>query len=906
MNPIQKITALGQSIWLDSIQRSWLEDGRLEEMIARGDIRGLTSNPSIFQQAIANSADYDTALTAMAWAGWTSEKILWELASEDIRRACDLLMPLYEESNGGDGFVSLEEDPLIAHDTDASVSQAQQLWARIGRPNLLVKIPATREGIPAIQRSIAEGVNVNVTLVFSLARYQEVIEAYLAGLEARSSAGRPIDHIASVASFFVSRLDTKIDGWLPPRSPLRGKAAIANARLAYQHFIRATSSERWKSLAAKGARIQRPLWASTSTKNPAYPDTLYIDSLIGEHTVNTVPPATIEAVKDHGTAAHSILDGVEQADELPVQLADAGISLERATSELEAEGVKAFADAWVGLIHSIDARRSAAVQQLGPLADRVAARVVSLEAESAPRRVWQRDPSLWATDEAGQEEVRRRLGWLDLPEASRAVLPEMRRFAEAAEREGVRHHVLLGMGGSALAPEVFSAEFAGRRNRLTVLDSTNPDEIRAAASAVLPPETLYLVSSKSGDTAEVLALLDYFYAHAGEDGSRFAAITDPGTRLEELARTRRFRQVFLADPSVGGRYSALSVFGLLPATLVGADPQRLLERATWMRAQCLEGVPAARNPGLVLGAVLGEGALSGRDKLILLCDDRDRPLAAWLEQLVAESTGKKGRGLIPIVGGRPRDPASYSNDSLFVCLYRDEQPIAAIEPLRSAGHPVVMLGISSAYDIGAEIFRWEFATAMACHILGVNAFDQPDVQDTKVRTRESLIRLIETGVMTGAFYGESGAHIRTTSRQQPADMSIKTAAAALLSASGAAAFLAVNAYVERNDVNMGRLRELQALLAARSGRPVSLGVGPRFLHSTGQLQKGGPAGGLMLQITAACQQDLPVPTQELTFAQLEAAQAAGDFEALASKGRVVFWIHLDSAARLAEVLEAFL
>src|SRR5271157_4608950 len=328
---IEKLTSLGQSLWLDNIQRRQLENGELKTMIERGDIRGMTSNPTIFNHAISKSQDYDSALVPLAWAGWDAEKIFWELAIEDIRAACDLFSPLYEETNGGDGYVSIEVSPTIAHDTEATAAQAQQLWARVARPNLMVKIPATKEGIPAIRRAIAVGVNVNVTLIFSLKRYAEVMEAYLSGLEDHLAAGHSIDHIASVASFFVSRLDTKIDPKLPDGLPLHGQAAIANAKLAYYEFMKTFTGRRWENLKVKGARVQRPLWASTSTKNPAYPDTMYVDELIGPDTVDTVPPQTLDAFRDHGKAAPTLEAGLDEAHHIFDELKAVGIDMKAVT-----------------------------------------------------------------------------------------------------------------------------------------------------------------------------------------------------------------------------------------------------------------------------------------------------------------------------------------------------------------------------------------------------------------------------------------------------------------------------------------------------------------------------------------------------------------------------------------------
>lgn len=357
MNPIQELTALGQSIWYDNIQRELLENGELAAMIERGDIRGVTSNPSIFQNAIANSNDYDDALKPLLADGWDAEKIFWELAVKDIQDACDIFAPLYKESEGSDGYVSLEVSPYLANDSEGTITQAKELWTRVNKPNLMIKIPATKAGLPAIRQAIAAGINVNVTLIFSIARYREVMDAYLAGLEDRVLAKESIADVHSVASFFISRLDSIIDDQLPENSPLRGKIAIANAKLAYEAFGQVFSEARFGKLQLVQANYQRPLWASTSTKNPAYPDTLYIDELIGPATVNTVPPKTLDAFKDHGMAAATLKADLDEAKKSVADLASAGISLDDATQHLEDAGVKSFADAFTSLLQTIKDRK---------------------------------------------------------------------------------------------------------------------------------------------------------------------------------------------------------------------------------------------------------------------------------------------------------------------------------------------------------------------------------------------------------------------------------------------------------------------------------------------------------------------------------------------------------------------
>jgi transaldolase len=366
-NPLQELTALGQSVWLDYIRRGMLESGELERMIPLRALRGVTSNPSIFEQAIARSDDYDRALEELTDPGADAKRVYELLAIDDIRRAADLFRAVYDESDGTDGFVSLEVSPELAHDTDGTLEEARRLWGEVDRPNLMVKVPGTEEGLPAIEALIAEGINVNVTLLFSLAGYERVMEAYLRGLERRSSAGGALDRVASVASFFISRVDTAVDAELRTRveaaasaqeeerlRSLFGKAAVANAKLAYARFREIFDGERFGRLRASGARVQRPLWASTSTKNPSYRDVVYVEELIGPDTVNTMPLATVEAFADHGEARRTVDAHPEAVQEDLAALADAGIDLDAVTRKLQVDGVEAFASSFRLLLESVE------------------------------------------------------------------------------------------------------------------------------------------------------------------------------------------------------------------------------------------------------------------------------------------------------------------------------------------------------------------------------------------------------------------------------------------------------------------------------------------------------------------------------------------------------------------------
>ena len=359
VTPLHELHALGQSVWLDYIRRGILDNGELEEMIRRYDLRGVTSNPSIFQQAIGQSDDYDDAFDLLAADGAEAGEAYEELAVEDIRRACELFRGVYDAAEGADGFVSLEVSPELAHDADATVEEARRLWGAVGQPNLMIKVPGTDAGLPAIEQLLAEGMNVNVTLLFSVESHERVMEAFVRALERRLAEGKPLGHVASVASFFVSRVDSAVDAALErigteEALALRGRAAVANATLAYERFQQVFSGPRWEPLAAAGAQVQRPLWASTSTKNPEYRDVIYVEELIGPHTVNTMPLATVEAFADHGVARRTVDTEVEDARAELAALARVGIDMDAVTAELQRDGVEKFAASFRDLLRGVD------------------------------------------------------------------------------------------------------------------------------------------------------------------------------------------------------------------------------------------------------------------------------------------------------------------------------------------------------------------------------------------------------------------------------------------------------------------------------------------------------------------------------------------------------------------------
>ena len=875
MTRIHSIAALGQSIWLDYIRRSFLASGGMQAAIDNG-VTGVTSNPTIFDKAISGSDDYDADLARLAAEGQTVDGAYETLAVADIRLAADLLRPVYDRTEAADGYVSLEVSPKLAYDTAGTIAEARRLFALVDRPNLMIKIPATLAGIPAIEAVIAAGINVNATLIFSLDHYTAAASAYIAGLERLAAVGGDLRRVSSVASFFVSRVDTLVDQLLEPRSSdssrsiqnLLGRAAVANSKLAYSRFKQLFAGGRWEVLAAQGARVQRPLWASTSTKNPSYPDTIYVDNLIGPHTVNTLPQATYDAVLDRGLVALTLEAGLDEARAHLARLAELGIDLDAVTAKLQTDGVAAFAQSFDSLLGSISSKLP--IQNPKSKIQNHKRALANLAHDQVIPRIWAGDHTVWKPDPAG---IADRLGWLRCPAAMPADLPRLEAFAGSIRDAGYTHALLLGMGGSSLAPELFSALFSASGGlSLAVLDSTVPGAVLAHARRLDPARTLFVVSTKSGTTVETLSFFKYFYnwtvaaLGAGRAGDHFVAITDPGSKLADLAARLHFRDTFLNDPEVGGRNSALSFFGLVPAALVGVDLPRLLDSAAAMAAACGPAVPVEDNPAACLGVAMAASAMAGRDKLTFVAPPHLAGFCDWAEQLVAESTGKEGKGILPVVGEPLGAPDAYGDDRLFVYL-GDHAGLSL--------QPAVRVDWPDLYDLGGQFFLWEMATAVAGHRLGINPFDQPNVEAAKVLARRLVAEYNEKGALPAAFAAQLDAIAFSSFLDQarPGD------------------YVAVQAYLQPTAKTTAALQAFRARLRERTHLAVTLGYGPRYLHSTGQLHKGDAGRGLFIQLTAADPEDAPIPDEpgspasSLTFGLLKTAQALGDAQALAAAGR---------------------
>jgi len=865
------LTAAGTSVWLDQIRRSTIEGGELERMVAEDSLRGVTSNPAIFEKAILGSPDYDGELRDGAQDGLSARELYRRIAVRDVQLAADVLRPVHEGAGGADGFVSLEVAPRLAHDTEGTLEQARLYWGLVDRPNLMIKIPATEAGLPAIETALYEGMHVNVTLLFSVAAYRGVMEAFLRAMERRREAGRPLDR-HSVASFFVSRVDTEVDKRLEAlgRPELAGRAGLANARAAYTAFREVFGGERFAALRDAGCPVQRPLWASTGVKNPHYPETLYVDGLVGPDTVNTMPLPTLLAAAEHATVSEPTAALDPTAD--LTALAEAGIDLADVTDTLLQEGIAAFVTPMNKLLDGIERRREAVVtgrpetidadlpaELEAPVAERAKA---AAEADVA-RRIWRKDATLWASE--GTAEIANRLGWLTIADKMLEDASQLREFAEGCVAEGLTDVVLLGMGGSSLAPEVFRRSYRAVPTglELHVLDSTEPLEITAVRDSIDVARTLFLVSTKSGGTIETRTLFEYFHG-LQPDGRHFVAITDPGSSLLELADEHGFRRAFVNDPDIGGRYSALSYFGLVPAALAGVDIEAVLQASAVAEQNCADYADPEANSGLWLGLALGELARRGRDKLTFVVDAPIASFGVWVEQLIAESTGKEGRGILPVADEPLLGSEHYGHDRVFVHLRNTDAPSdaereAKLASLAADGHPTLTLDIAGADDLGRLFFFAEFATAVVGWVLGINPFDQPNVQEAKDNTQ----RVLDEGTPSDLAEGD---------------------VARLLDGLAPPNYVAIMGYLPYSDAvdaAVGRLREA---IVSRYGVATTFGYGPRFLHSTGQLHKGGPKTGRFLQLVHDSEEDLDIPGRAFGFRTLISAQADGDLQTLGSHG----------------------
>ncbi len=924
-----KLFKKGVSVWLDNIQRGELQNGKIAALISDSTIRGMTTNPSIFKKSIVASSDYDNALIPLALSGKEAAEIYSTLTIEDIRDAADLFRDLYVSSDGTDGFVSIEVNPTLAHDCEKTIEDGKALWKAVNRPNLMIKVPATEEGIPAITELIASGINVNATLIFSPERYIDVAEAYLIGLQQRIDKGLSIQNIRSVASVFVSRVDTKVDKILKEKEcgdeSLYRMTGVRNAQKIYNIYLSMFEGEQFAGIKDLGGSAQRVLWASTGVKDPQLTEPFYVEALVGANTVNTVPEKTLKALAEPVFIKQTLPVSDEEVAAYFAKLSEVGVDMNSVYTDLENEGIQAFVKDYTAVIEEIGNRSQAIRSDAQGIAEDVAKCTEEFEKNSIMPRIFAKDPTVWTFNTQGFAEIRNRLGWLDTFNNTLNNVADYAALHDELKAEGIERILLLGMGGSSLAPEVISTVFGANTDpligvgdtknpysgnrftdltdlKLQILDSTDPVQVRESREVNDPRKTVYIVSSKSGGTAEVKAFLDYYYGQAQEllganAGSHFIAITDPGTGLEKTAKDLNFRKVFLADSSVGGRFSALTAFGMVPAVLMGLDAKKIAAKVGRIMKICSASTPVTRNEGAGLGIFIGAAAKAGRDKLTIFTDPEFATLGSWLEQLIAESSGKEGKGIVPIdlEPSSLMDDVEYGSDRCFVYVNSCGSRAAEIEKIRQQGHPVYEIAIKDQYDLFAEFYRWEIAVAVACSILGVNAFDQPNVQDSKTRTVAKINEYHEKGELAdlAPIWKTDGAEVYGVNTD--ADFSKCGSLEEVLNtfaktAQNGVDYIAINAYLPRDAATVTSLQKLRAGISMASGCATTLGFGPRFQHSTGQLHKGGANHGLFIQIVSDSNEDYVIPNEDMTFGVLERAQSLGDLESLTVNGRRVIRI----------------
>ncbi len=893
----RKFKKIYQSLWLDSISRDIILNRTLSNLIEKYEITGLTSNPTIFENAILNSSLYNDSIKIAIKKFKNEEDIAYSLMIEDIQRACDLFKKTYETTNGNDGYVSIEIPPTI-NEKSKMIECAEKIYDMVSRSNLMIKIPATESGIQAGEELLKRGININMTLIFSPQFYSRVADAYISAMKWRLENGLDCN-VFSVASFFVSRIDTEVSKEIdriamqvndPDKKNeilmLKGRAAISISLLVYEIYLKKFFGEGFEKYKNASVKPQKLLWASTSTKDPSFRDTLYVDELCLPNTINTLPLNTIFAFFSHGMINLEDIDTrINQAKQIYKQIEKAGIVWEDVFERLLSDGIKRFVDSYNKILNAIRIK----IKETDVSTPSIQIYNLSIEQtmneiknKQFVKRLFSKDPTLWKKDTKTAKHIINSLGWLDIASEMKKNIGEIIKLRDEIIKEGFKYAVLLGMGGSSLSSEVILSIFGNHRKiNFYVVDSTNPDWIARILSAIKIEKTLFIVSSKSGTTLETISHFKYFYSllkkKTKKAGRNFIAITDSSTPLEEIARKYSFRKIFINPSDIGGRFSVFSYFGVVPASFTGCNIEKLIEKADKARKDLV----AENSRSIALGCFLGKAFLSGRDKLTLILPKKLERFGLWVEQLIAESTGKDGKGIVPIVDTELLNPDSYSNDRLFVIVnfsnfYENEQHI---NKLISNGHPVLRIYIDDIYEIFTEFYIWEVATALVGHIMGINPFDQPDVQFTKDFTKKIL----------------EAKNLKTKPDLKIKDIEIHSANITIntnepllwqmLKNTCEDGYFSLCAYIDENKKNDLMMKKIKRLLTEDLGITSLCVYGPRYLHSIGQLFKGGANNGVFLILTYKPKKDIKIIGEDLSFDRICKSQARGDFLAMKEKQR---------------------
>ena len=926
MDLINNLTKINQSLWLDHISRDILLSNKLNELVKNYQILGLTSNPTIFEEALTNSNVYDESIKIL-YSRNTKDltQIAYSLMIEDIQRACDIFKEIYEKSNKDDGYVSIEIAPNIK-EKEKIITEAENLWKQIGRENLMIKIPSDKDGIEAMYELIKKGINVNMTLIFSPHIYRKVAEKYIEAIKWRYENNLDTN-VFSVASFFVSRIDTYIDKKLDeiaitnPKEKekilsLKGKTAISIALLTYSIYKELL--QEFRDFANKGFKMQKLLWASTSTKNPSYKDTLYADELCLNNTINTLPLKTLFSFFNHGNInLENIEERIKKANQHIENIKSLNISLEKMYNELFIDGMKKFNQSYENLLKKIEEKLTKITKS------KTVASIYNCDIESYKdelinikfiENLFKKNPKLWKKEKEHIEIIKNSLGWVDVPFYMKNKIKEINEFRDEIINDGFKFCVILGMGGSSLACEVIRSLFEKKSQIKTfVLDTTNPDWIGDVYKAIDIRKTLFIFASKSGSTVEPNSQFKFFYNNLKKKvknpSANFIAITDKNTPLEELAKKYKFRKIFINPQDIGGRFSSLSYFGILPSSLMGVDIERFLDTAI----ETIEKIKKENeNCASMLGCFLSANYLNGKDKLTLILPKGFERFGLWIEQLIAESTGKEGKGIVPVIENEIKTPDKYMQDRMFVSIeYRGfllPKNEEKINFLITNKNPVFKIYIDDIYDLARLFYIWEIATAIAGYFMKVNPFDQPDVVRTKEITKKILkdpssiqikptFKIKETDIYSSNFEFDTNLKIKN----------YEDIVWDIFETAKENTYYSIMAFLNETPAIDKILLDLSNTITEITGCATIKSYGPRYLHSTGQLFKGGSDNGIYIILTTKSKKDIKIDGEDYTFEYLCNAQAKADFVALAEKKRKVLMFHFkkDAEKEIKKITKAF-
>lgn len=905
MISLHSLQAFGQSAWLNYLRRAFLESGELGNLLEEG-IGGITSTPSIFAKAISHSSDYDEVLLRLVAQGKPIADFHKLIIIDDMQRAADALHPVHEATDGLDGYVSVELDPAVIDDAVKTAATARHLLRAVDRGNAMIEIPATPAGIAAVRELTSDGVCVNVTHVFSVAMYEQVANAYLAGL-AQFFETHTVWRIApsSVVSFSLSRIDRAVDDALAElhQDHLQGQAAIALAKTAYGRFQQIFSGPEWEKLARRGARPLRLKWTRTTPRNFTYPDTYYVEALIGPETVMTFSPPTLRAFQQSGVVAPTLTQRPDQAKRVLANLADLGIDLDAIAARLQEESLADFRQQYEDLQLSVRRKRDQLQANwrrmelaLGGLKTAVSRHTAALCRGRVPCRLWDHDHTLWPASAVDQ------LGWLHIVETMQENLGRLRHFNNQVLQDGITDMVYLGMAGENILTGIF-AGFPHRSGGLNLhpLANSDPHTIRQLTKVLNPAKTLFVVGSKDGKNLETMALFKHFYNitadaldrdHAGTRvGQHFVAITDNNSALHRLAGEYGFRQIFLNDSHIPEGFTALSYFGLVPAVLLGVDGAALLENALALvgnssSCNCPE---KGDNLGMQLGVVLATLAEQGRDKLVLSASPALAPFTRWIAQMIAVCLAKEQKGLVPVVAEPVLETTVYGHDRAFVYLHLANDPLPDyLRKLEAAGHPLIILHWEALNDLGGQLFLWQIAAVVAAHLMQINPFTTPNVELVNRRAQELL-----------AFFQQQG-------RLPPGKAAPVTPQSleAFLDQVQPGDYIITQAFISPSPESEAVLQEFCACLRRKKGVPVMLNYGPAYLSTLGQLYQGGPRTGYFVQLTMPLPlEDVHIPdvagepATSLSFGVLNMANALADGQVLARNWRHMMRFHLPNGVQ---------